>query len=318
MRALMQSASVWPASLPTKVAPSTRPGIRRGPAPMKTIAQRSHNVFDRIALRLMARTQAWYAAISVEHQSNRLDKKIDQLNAMDASALCETHDKLCADIRVSGHSEGSLINSLAQAVIAARHSMGLDPHKGQRTAALALLQGRFVEMPTGEGKTLAVALAAAVSALDGTPVHVITANDYLADRDITLLEPFYSALGLTAACVLPTMDDDARRSAYNCDIAYVTGKQVAFDWLRDSLGDGNCKSSLVKRLGALTRPGVQSQSAAPLLRGLCLAIVDEADSLLIDDARTPVVLAVERASTSNTDAELVVALGFGAAAEKRY
>ena len=253
-------------------------------------------------------------AVNTRRQLRQLSNQIDNLYATDANALSVSRKELRANIKVRGHDDSSVIERLAHAVVAARDTLILTAHQGQRAAALALLQERFVEMPTGEGKTLAVALASVVAALDGTPVHVITANDYLAARDAGHLGPFYEAMGLTATCVLPSMDDDARRAAYACDIVHVTGKQVAFDWLRDQLnsGNGGRRNNLAARLGSLTRRSAQSLTAPPMLRGLCFAIVDEADSLLIDDARTPVVLAVERARPKGAGADLVVALGLGA------
>ena len=309
MKARIYQPFVWQAAISGKVPVSTRPGMRRGPAPQKRATRRSHSVFDRIALRLLTRIDVWRAGVDTRRQSKLLENRINELGKLEFNALRQAHQNRLAVIKIHQHNADSLIDSLAEAIIVARRTLGLSAHKGQRHAALAMLQERFVEMPTGEGKTLAVALAAAVSAFDGTPVHIITANDYLADRDAAQLTPFYTALGLSVGCVLPTMSDDARRLAYACDLVYVTGKQVAFDWLRDAISSGSSKNSLVERLGALTRTGIHSQPTAPLLRGLCLAIVDEADSLLIDDARTPVVLAVESSRTPGPGAEIVVALG---------
>ena len=309
MRAWIPVSAVWPRALSNKVAVSIRPGLRLGPAPMRYVPESSRTVFDRIALRIMARVDAWYVAFIVGRQSRKLAERIEYLSAKDTNAMYAARTKLCAGVGVSGHNDMSLIDGLAHAIIAAEHTLKLSAHRGQRIAALSLLQERFVEMPTGEGKTLAVALASAVSALDGTPVHVITANDYLVARDARQLKPFYAAMGLSAAYVLPDMDDDARRVAYLCDIVYVTGKQVAFDWLRDELNSGSNSNSLTARLGELTRFNAESRAALPLLRGLCFAIVDEADSLLIDDARTPVVLATERTGTAYASAEMVIALG---------
>jgi preprotein translocase subunit SecA len=126
-------------------------------------------------------------------------------------------------------------------------------------------------MATGEGKTLTVALAAAVGALAGLPVHAITANDYLVTRDADKLRPLYAALGLSVGCVVQADERPARAAAYRCDIAYVTAKELVFDYLRDGQAG-------------------QDPGAARVLRGLCMAIVDEADAILLDEARVPLIL----------------------------
>jgi len=296
-------------ALSRRVPTSCRPGLRRGPAPMREAATAPRTVFDRLAILVLARADAVRASIDARRQARALAKRLATLVSFEPRALATAFEELRARIDRCGHDERTLVDGLAHAVLAAERTLGLSAREGQRVAALALLHGRFVEMPTGEGKTLAVALAAAVAALDGTPVHVMTANDYLAERDAAHLAPLYGALGLSAACVLPAMGDGARRAAYARDIVHVTGKQVAFDWLRDALAGGAGSSRLASRLGSLTRDDVGVRAPAPLLRGLCLAIVDEADSLLIDEARTPLVLAAERAETGEAAAELVVALG---------
>jgi len=286
----------------------TRPGLRRGPAPMRRAARAPRGMLDRLAYRLHARVDALRAATDARRQASALVERLETLAPLEPCGLAKALAEQRATVNRQGHDENTLIGGLAHAVVAAERTLGLLPRDGQRVAALALLRGHFVEMPTGEGKTLSVAFAAAVAALDGTPVHVITANDYLAERDAAQLAPLYGALGLSSACVLPTMDDDARRAAYACDIVDVTGKQVAFDWLRDVLAGDTEPAGLVARLGCLTRPDGGERPQAPLLRGLCLAIIDEADSLLIDEARTALVLAAERVETDEACAELVVAL----------
>lgn len=164
----------------------------------------------------------------------------------------------------------------------ARH--GWQPRWQQLHAARAMLAQQLVEMPTGEGKTFALALAAGAAALAGTPVHLVTANDYLARRDAQSLAPYYAALGLRAGCVTADLDAEARRAAYACDITYCTARELGFDFLRDGLARPVADSVLEARLA-------QSEGPAPLLRGLCMALLDEADTLLIDEAGMPLVLA---------------------------
>jgi preprotein translocase subunit SecA len=127
-------------------------------------------------------------------------------------------------------------------------------------------------------------------ALSGRAVHVITVNDYLAERDTEWMRPIYEALGLSVGCVKSGMDPDLRRAAYGCDITYCTNKEIAFDYLRDRMLLGGKPRAIAMRLEALTGAGVRRRL---LLRGLQFAIVDEADSVLIDEARTPLILSAE-------------------------
>lgn len=178
---------------------------------------------------------------------------------------------------------------LAQALHASAAAMelvlGVRPHRQQLMAARALLDQRLVEMDTGEGKTLAIAMAAAVAALARTPVHVVTANDYLAQRDAQALRPFFARLGLTVDFIAQPRQMAERRTAYACDISYCTAKELAFDYLRDSLLHPADQSPLERRLRDVGTP-----ARAPVLRGLCMAILDEADTILVDEARVPLVL----------------------------
>jgi preprotein translocase subunit SecA len=141
-------------------------------------------------------------------------------------------------------------------------------------------------MATGEGKTCAAALAAAVAALAGVPVHVMTANDYLVQRDAASLQPLFARLGLRVGAVIGSSTPDQRRAAYASDITYCTAREVAFDYLRDGLATVAPSDELKQRARALAETG----APAPLLRGLCMALLDEADSLLIDDASVPLIL----------------------------
>ena len=158
---------------------------------------------------------------------------------------------------------------------AARRTIGLRPFDVQIVAALAMDEGAIVEMQTGEGKTLAAVMPAALNALTGDGVHVLTFNDYLAGRDAAWMGPVYAALGLRAACIQQGMTAAARRDAYAADVTYVTAKEAGFDHLRDLLA--------MDPREAVHRP-------------FRFAIVDEADSLMIDEARVPLVIAgsVER------------------------
>ncbi len=183
----------------------------------------------------------------------------------------------------------ALLDALAIVREQARRELGMAHFEVQIMAGIGMLQGMLVELDTGEGKTLAATLPAAVAGLAGIPVHVITVNDYLVERDAELMEPLFRALDLTVGTVVDRdPDPETRRAAYACDVTYVTNKQIAFDYLRDRLARPNRSEALrgeVKRLQQEAQAG-----ARLLLRGLCYAIVDEADSVLVDEARTPLIL----------------------------
>ncbi|MBQ5446873.1 MAG: preprotein translocase subunit SecA [Lachnospiraceae bacterium] len=152
---------------------------------------------------------------------------------------------------------------------AARRVLGTEHYECQLMGGIILHQGRIAEMKTGEGKTQTCLLPAYLNALDGKGVHVVTVNDYLAHRDAEWMGQVHRFLGLTVGCVLNDMENDARRDAYNCDITYITNNELGFDYLRDNMVI--YKKELVQR-------------------GLNFAIVDEVDSVLIDEARTPLII----------------------------
>ncbi len=152
---------------------------------------------------------------------------------------------------------------------ASRRVLGEEHYPVQLTGGIVLHQGRIAEMRTGEGKTNVAALPSYLNALAGEGVHVVTVNDYLAQRDAENEGKVHRFLGLTVGCVLNSMNNDERRAAYNCDITYVTNNELGFDYLRDNMVV--YKKQLV-------------------MRGLHFAIIDEVDSILIDEARTPLII----------------------------
>ena len=171
---------------------------------------------------------------------------------------------------------------------AAARTLGMRPFDVQVVGGRVILEGRIAEMETGEGKTLAASLPAATAALTGIPVHLITVNDYLAGRDARALLPLYEFLGLTVGVVSQGMPPSARRDAYARDITYCTNKQLVFDYLRDRLALGRSRGGLRLNVRRLAAAGPARGHV--LLRGLCFGIVDEADSVLVDEARTPLIL----------------------------
>ena len=152
---------------------------------------------------------------------------------------------------------------------AAKRTIGMRHYRVQLIGGVILHQGRITEMHTGEGKTLVSTLPAYLNALEGKGVHIVTVNDYLAKRDAEWMGQVHEFLGLTVGCILNSMDNDERREAYNCDITYATNNELGFDYLRDNMVI--YKEQLVQR-------------------ELNYAIVDEVDSVLIDEARTPLII----------------------------
>jgi len=174
----------------------------------------------------------------------------------------------------------------------ARRELGLRHHEGQLHGGRAMLDGMVAEMATGEGKTLAAVLPAVTWALRGWPVHVVTVNDYLVRRDAEWMGPIYRALGLSVAAVTGEMDEGERRDAYRSDIVYCSNKQLVFDYLKDHMLVGQQGGPVRVRLQGLhaDHPGGERL----LLPGLYCAIIDEADSVLIDEAKTPLVISQQQ------------------------
>ncbi len=192
----------------------------------------------------------------------------------------------------------ALHQALALLAEAARRCLGLRPYPVQLLGAASLLRGRLVEMHTGEGKTLTAGLAACLAAVAGVPVHVVTVNDYLAQRDADGLAPLFNFFGLGVGVVVHGLQPEAKRAAYAQPICYCTNKELVFDYLRDrSASPGRTSAA------QLSANAVFNQRAQPpLLRGLHLAIVDEIDSILIDEARTPLILAEKAGPVPHAEA----------------
>ena len=170
--------------------------------------------------------------------------------------------------------EGETLDDIlpeAYAVVreASKRTIGLRHFRVQLIGGVILHQGRITEMRTGEGKTLVSTLPAYLNALEGKGVHIVTVNDYLAKRDAEWMGQIHEFLGLKVGVILNSMGNDERREAYNCDITYATNNELGFDYLRDNMVI--YKEQLVQR-------------------ELHYAIVDEVDSVLIDEARTPLII----------------------------
>jgi len=186
---------------------------------------------------------------------------------------------------------GNLVELFACIGEASQRRLGMWPHPVQFAGARLLLCGRLAEMQTGEGKTLVAALAATAMAGSGASVHVISTNDYLAHRDCEEMSPLFDFFGLRGDCVRDGMEPDERRAAYRQPICYVAGKEVVFDYLKDRLAGHGMLPGRVSRLRELWTPeSAQAGAGEPLIPALHFAIVDEADSVLIDEASTPMIL----------------------------
>jgi preprotein translocase subunit SecA len=228
---------------------------------------------------------------SLERIVAATDAAAARLDALSNPELLAQASELRSRLRRAGVLDiGLTATSFALVREAAARTVGQRHFDVQLVGGWAMLNGMLAEMETGEGKTLTATLAAATAALAGRAVHVVTVNDYLAERDAEFTRPIYEALGLTVGCVKQGMDPDARRAAYRCDIAYCSNKEVAFDYLRDRMVLGGKPRPIASRIEALAG---EDPGRRLLLRGLQFAIVDEADSVLVDEARTPLILSAQ-------------------------
>lgn len=193
-------------------------------------------------------------------------------------------------VRRKGCYKDQVLNdSLAALVELAERTLGLRPFPVQIMCTLSLLKGYLAEMATGEGKTLAAALAAAIVGWRGDPCHIITVNDYLAERDADSLGSFYSRAGVSVGHVVSSMQSSQRRTNYSKDVVYTTSKEILADFLRDRIKLGKLQHPSRRLLNSFLEPEADA-GEEPVMRGLCTGIVDEADSVLIDEAVTPLII----------------------------
>ena len=211
-----------------------------------------------------------------QHELKRIYPIVDRIEALEPEMKALSDAELKDKTREFKErlKEGETLDDIlpeAYAVVreGAYRSMGMRHYRVQLIGGIILHQGRIAEMRTGEGKTLVSTLPAYLNALEEKGVHIVTVNDYLAKRDAEWMGKVHDFLGLTVGVVLNDMDNDERRAAYNCDITYVTNNELGFDYLRDNMVI--YKEQLVQR-------------------GLNFAVIDEVDSVLIDEARTPLII----------------------------
>ena len=211
-----------------------------------------------------------------DHELKRIYPIVDRIEEMDEDMQKLTDEELRDKTKefkerlANGETLDDILpEAFATVREAASRSLHMKHYRVQLIGGIVLHQGRIAEMRTGEGKTLVSTLPAYLNALAGKGVHIVTVNDYLAKRDAEWMGQVHRFLGLTVGVVLNEMDNDERREAYNCDITYVTNNELGFDYLRDNMVI--YKEQLVQR-------------------GLSYAVIDEVDSVLIDEARTPLII----------------------------
>ncbi|MCD8105971.1 MAG: preprotein translocase subunit SecA [Lachnospiraceae bacterium] len=211
-----------------------------------------------------------------EHELKRIMPQVDKIEALRPQMMALSDEQLAGktqeykDRYANGETLDDLLpEAFATVREAARRVLGMEHYRVQLMGGIILHQGRIAEMRTGEGKTLVSTCPAYLNALTGQGVHIITVNDYLASRDAEWMGAVHRFLGLTVGCVLNSMNNDERREQYKCDITYITNNEDGFDYLRDNMVI--YKEQLVQR-------------------GLVYAIIDEVDSVLIDEARTPLII----------------------------
>jgi len=191
------------------------------------------------------------------------------MTALSDSELSANTSKFKESLADGADLDDIMTEAFAVAREAARRTVGMRPFDVQVVGGMVLHEGKIAEMKTGEGKTLAATMPIYLNALSGKGVHVITVNDYLAKRDAEWMGPIYKFLGLTVGIVVHGMNDDERKVAYNCDVTYGTNNEFGFDYLRDNM---------------------KFQIEDYAQRDFNYAIVDEVDSILIDEARTPLII----------------------------
>jgi preprotein translocase subunit SecA len=269
----------------------------QGLAPGRPYAERDEHEtpwHDRLALGL------WHGAAMPlvgatglrQRHARKLVAQVDALAgevaALDDDGLRAEAQRLRTRLRRDGFTSPTVARAFALVREAAGRTLGLRHFETQLMAGWWLLGGSLVEMATGEGKTFAATLPAITAALAGLPVHVITVNDYLAERDAKFLSPLYGFFGLRVGAVVNGLAKADRRRLYAGDVTYVSNKELAFDYLRDRAALGDRASPMHLAVESL-REGV-ARADSIVLRGLVFGIVDEADSVFIDEARTPLIL----------------------------
>lgn len=233
---------------------------------------------------------------AINQFANMVQQQADQLKVSTDDEIRQVMQKGLANLKQQQTSKRDLALVFACVAEGVRRTLGLWPHPVQLTGAHVLLTGRLAEMQTGEGKTLVAGLAATIMASSGASVHVISTNDYLAERDCEEMAPLFKFFDLSAGHVKGGMEIDERQVAYAQQICYVSGKEVVFDYLKDRLaGHGLLPNRIMQVKRLVSQQHAQGQQK-PIIAALHFCIVDEADSVLIDEARTPMVISKDTPS----------------------
>ena len=236
---------------------------------------------------------------SLKYIVKRVNSHEQAIKKLSESAMTEHIHQLRKQLYRHGLQENLVMQSFTTVREVAQRTLGKRHFDVQLLGGWVMMNGMIAEMETGQGKTLTATLPACTAALAGIPVHVVTANDYLAARDQEILRPLYQQMGLTSASVVDGMETEPRKAAYQCDIVHSTSQQITFDYLRDRMEMGDDIGKLQIQFKYLQSQHLHQPSAF-LLRGLCFTIIDEADSLLIDEAKTPLIISQTRQSEEQT------------------
>ena len=237
----------------------------------------------------------------------------EKINALEAGLEKESDKELgerTRQLRLRARQGDSLNSLLVEAFAltreAAKRTIKQRHYDVQLVGGAAIHNRSIAEMETGEGKTLVATLPAVLNALPGKGVHVVTVNDYLAQRDAEWMTPVYKILGMTVGCIQTGQQDAQRRAAYACDITYGTSKEFGFDFLRDELKRYQAGGEKTRKTfeEAFLGHGAGAEGVQPVQRAHYFAMVDEADSILIDEARTPLIIGANNQPTQEEAAAL--------------
>ena len=249
----------------------------------------------------------------LRRQAEQIDAQANRWKDLSNDELHKRLIEFRERFRRGAKASDELLNpALAALREASDRFLGLRPFVVQLMGALALHRSFLAEMATGEGKTLTAGLAATLAAWTRHPCHIITVNDYLVERDAEWLGPLYKFAGVRVGGVTAQMNPGERQKGYGCDVTYTTSKELLADFLRDRLRVGTLRNPTRRLIRRMLAPQMMAQDGL-VLRGLHTAIVDEADSILIDEAVTPLIIAAQHKNdslreASRTASEIALAL----------
>lgn len=223
-------------------------------------------------------------------QIRRIDAMGPELQKLSSEELRKRSLSLRFRARSGANLESLLNEAYSMVREASRRTLEMSHYEVQMLGGIAMHHGSIAVMQTGEGKTLTATLPIYLASLSGRGAHLATANDYLAARDAELMRPVYEALGLTVGVVQSDTPKQQRRAAYGADITYSTAKEFGFDFLRDRLQRRRLEEGDASLVASLVGDGATNDSLKPVQRELNFILVDEADSILIDEARTPLIV----------------------------